>query len=662
MEDITTIDLQKYIKKKLFSPKTERQEIWLHNLPNDETLFDIISQLREKYKNETFVIKQNINITNKKINKEINFSNCIFLESISFNGTTFKLNVDFSNCTFRFKTSFANTSFEGYTNFEGSIFYNVNFRSAIFNKGSNNFINFSFSSFYKANFNSSNFKSIVSFEFSTFKYSSLEYISFHSTVFEDEVSFSYTKLSLGRENNQKTSSPPLVFIKAEFKNNTYFDNVDYSGDVIFSDCIFGLNNKEKSISSIDFSEAKFNQNVKFSLSTFNSKVILRNTNFKDLLYFHKVDFYQPTQFLFTDFRKKVFFANTHFFEEVQFLYCNVESNSFIRFESSIFEKCLEISRSNFDYCKLRFWDIQIKGEDKINEYIKYKKDFGETLIEPSVYGKIRESFRFIKSTFYAENNKIEGLKFYEKEMSVYLEEKREETNEKSLSKNKKTFIEEFREKPILNIGLLLVSISTFLWAILKCHIFYIASVFFTSLIILGIVIKNKESLKYRNPIKQNYYMPIILLVIATVLIYIYIYNIENPWYIIGAYIVLLCGMLLLYFSIEKDKIILWFNKNSNEFDTNWVVGVNFSLLVGTLTYLIVLLSMFIFTDLTIDNINSSIFLTSLVDVFNITKWSDIKIIDLEISGFSYLLLFIGRIFIGYGYYQTIQAFRKFGKS
>ena len=72
--------------------------------------------------------------------------------------------------------------------------------------------------------------------------------------------------------------------------------------------------------------------------------------------------------------------------------------------------------------------------------------------------------------------------------------------------------------------------------------------------------------------------------------------------------------------------------------------------------------MFIFTDLTIDNINSSIFLTSLVDVFNITKWSNIKIIDIEISGFSYLLLFIGRIFIGYGYYQTIQAFRKFGKS
>ena len=78
MEDITTIDLQKYIKKKLSSPETERQEIWLHNLPENEELFNIIELLRKEYNNETFVITQNINITNEKINKEINFSNCIF--------------------------------------------------------------------------------------------------------------------------------------------------------------------------------------------------------------------------------------------------------------------------------------------------------------------------------------------------------------------------------------------------------------------------------------------------------------------------------------------------------------------------------------------------------------------------------------------------------
>ena len=122
------------------------------------------------------------------------------------------------------------------------------------------------------------------------------------------------------------------------------------------------------------------------------------------------------------------------------------------------------------------------------------------------------------------------------------------------------------------------------------------------------------------------------------------------------------SMLLFYFPLEKDKIILWLNKNSNEFDTNWVVGVNFSMLVGCLTYFTILLS--INSNIVFDESPKGIsnFLTSLVDVFNITKWDNLEIIGVKLKGFSYLLLFIGRIFIGYGYYQTIQAFRKFGKS
>ena len=93
MEDIATIDLQQYIKKELFVPETERQEIRLHNLPNTSFLFDIINKLREKHKDDTFVIKQNINITNKKINKEINFSNCIFCKKSNLKSKTTKNNV-----------------------------------------------------------------------------------------------------------------------------------------------------------------------------------------------------------------------------------------------------------------------------------------------------------------------------------------------------------------------------------------------------------------------------------------------------------------------------------------------------------------------------------------------------------------------------------------
>ena len=348
---------------------------------------------------------------------------------------------------------------------------------------------------------------------------------------------------------------------------------------------------------------------------------------------------------------------------LQFIYNKVDKNSYINFESAKFEKSLDISRANFN-CNLNFWNISIQDKN-ISKFTRYKDDFSKHRKEgtvPSVYKQIRETYRIIKDNFYKQNNKVEGLCFYEKEMNVYLEEKREETNKKSPPKNRKTFIEKFREEPILNVGQLLVFISTILWAISKCLIFYIASVIFTSLIILEIVIKNKRSLKYRNPIKQNYYMPIILLGTAIVLLYVYIYNVENFWYLIGVYIIILFSMLLLYFPIEKDKIILWLNKNSNEFDTNWVVGVNFSLLVGILSYLVVLVAMNDDIELDTSYRGISNFITSLVDVFNLTKWVNLEIIGIRLKGFPYLLLFIGRIFIGYGYYQTIQAFRKFGKS
>lgn len=684
MEDITTrnniiTDLEQYIKKSPFlNPKTKKQEICLHNLPNDETLFDIISQLREKYKNETFVITQNINITNKNIDKEVNFSNCIFNERISFNGTIFKLNVDFSNSKFKKDSSFGGSKFFRTTRFLGTTFKNAIFINTIF--GDKETVNeyvlteFSYSHFDKVTFVYSKVNTIATFLCSTFTYSSFYNVNFHSVIFEKLVDFSGTKLILNEEvANQDIKeinleeTPSLDFRKAEFKEIVYFDNIDYKGSVDFSKAIFG---KEKdNISYTRFSDAKFDKDVRFYYSKFYSLVIFKNTKFKNLADFYKAHFYKAQQFYLTDFLDRAIFSNTTFKGETQFLYNKVESNSYINFESAKFEKGLDISRANFN-CNLNFWNIFIQ-DDKIFEFTNYTDDFGEHKEEavPSVYKQLRETYRIIKSNFYSQNNKIEGLKFYEKEMSVYLEEKREETNKKSPPKNKKTFIEKFREKfmeePILSVGQLLILFFTILWTILKCPIFYIASAIFTSLIISGIIIKNKESLKYRNPIKQNYYMPIILLVIAIILLYFYIYNIhniKNPFYIIVTYIMLFFSMLLFYFPLEKDKIILWLNKNSNEFDTNWVVGVNFSLLVGCLTYFTILLS--INSNIVFDKSPEGIsnFLTSLVDVFNITKWDNLEIIGVKLKGFSYLLLFIGRIFIGYGYYQTIQAFRKFGKS
>lgn len=162
-------------------------------------------------------------------------------------------------------------------------------------------------------------------------------------------------------------------------------------------------------------------------------------------------------------------------------------------------------------------------------------------------------------------------------------------------------------------------------------------------------------------------------------------------------------------SLSTDKILLLANKFSNNYGTNWVKGLLFTMLSGFITYSTILyiekkinstysilLICFLFvviisktenikeilqkvsfvffcclyvTILCFCNtpfaINWELFIEHYLKVLNII---DLKPFEKEensifnLSGLSYLLLFIGRIFIGYGYYQTIQAFRKFGKS
>jgi putative membrane protein len=739
----TTIDLQQYITKEFFD-ETGRQEIWLHNLPNTSFLFDIINKLREKYKNETFVISQNIDITNKIINKEILFFKCIFLEKIAFSNCEFKKKVKFEKSEIKRGISiekssfykavfllesifkfiekdpikkigkqgavFNDTIFKDYTKCEKTLFNEVFLENVHFEKESS----FLQCKFYNVTFNKTYFSDVLfAREFS--ENSEMKNVFFQNTIFKGyayfEMLFKGDTNFLNCMFNPITTDKKVEFLESIFEGKTYFtgskfntctdfshldydfqeleachfkDNADFSdcifsretnfskvifeGDTNFSETIFGQKDDTSSY-EVSFNDAKFNKVARFHSCNFYSDTKFENTSFYTLVDFYLSVFHKEQQFLRTDFLDIAIFSNTTFKGETQFLYNKIESNSYINFESAKFEKGLDISRANFN-CNLNFWNIFIQ-DDKIFEFTNYTDDFGEHKEEavPSVYKQLRETYRIIKSNFYSQNNKIEGLKFYEKEMSVYLEEKREETNEKKTPKNKKTFIEKFREKfmeePILSVGQLLILFFTILWTILKCPIFYIASAIFTSLIISGIIIKNKESLKYRNPIKQNYYMPIILLFIAIILLYFYIYNIhniKNPFYIIVTYIMLFFSMLLFYFPLEKDKIILWLNKNSNEFDTNWVVGVNFSMLVGCLTYFTILLS--INSNIVFDESPKGIsnFLTSLVDVFNITKWDNLEIIGVKLKDLSYLLLFIGRIFIGYGYYQTIQAFRKFGKS
>lgn len=111
----------------------------------------------------------------------------------------------------------------------------------------------------------------------------------------------------------------------------------------------------------------------------------------------------------------------------------------------------------------------------------------------------------------------------------------------------------------------------------------------------------------------------------------------------------------------EDRIILEFNQISNKFGTSWSRGVLFTTITTLIFYLLFLLT--IQSELhfvpTWDGIGN--FIKHFLQFLNIAFW-DFKPFGVDNYIWGYIILFIGRIFIGYGYYQTIQAFRKYGKN
>jgi hypothetical protein len=111
----------------------------------------------------------------------------------------------------------------------------------------------------------------------------------------------------------------------------------------------------------------------------------------------------------------------------------------------------------------------------------------------------------------------------------------------------------------------------------------------------------------------------------------------------------------------NDRIILEFSKISNNYGIKWKKGLTFTLLSGLFFYVLFLL--LISNDLRFEFSNESIGKTikHYFEFLNVTNWN-FKPFGINDYSYAYIILFIGKIFIGYGYFQTIQAFRKYGKN
>jgi len=116
---------------------------------------------------------------------------------------------------------------------------------------------------------------------------------------------------------------------------------------------------------------------------------------------------------------------------------------------------------------------------------------------------------------------------------------------------------------------------------------------------------------------------------------------------------------------NQDSLMFSLNNVSNRHKKSWIKGVGFTIKVAVLFYtLSILLSgeFYLSFDDIYETINLNlkaivVFLNPVHNPNYITEIYNIKSSDL--NGWYYALDFLGRIFVEYGIYQTIQAFRKF---
>lgn len=113
-----------------------------------------------------------------------------------------------------------------------------------------------------------------------------------------------------------------------------------------------------------------------------------------------------------------------------------------------------------------------------------------------------------------------------------------------------------------------------------------------------------------------------------------------------------------YKNISKE-IILYLNKISNNYGLKWERGVVFTLSVSLIFYILFLYSVGLRLEFTPTSVGQ--WIKHLLQFINLTNWNYAPF-GINEYDYAYLILFIGRIFIGYGIYQTVQAFRQYGKN
>lgn len=110
----------------------------------------------------------------------------------------------------------------------------------------------------------------------------------------------------------------------------------------------------------------------------------------------------------------------------------------------------------------------------------------------------------------------------------------------------------------------------------------------------------------------------------------------------------------------KDSLILYFNKDSNYFGLDWTKGLQFIIKWGFLFYFLYLLVYILQAKNKCLIPKQEDFYINYLKFLNPFSFLKSPIDDAENYFLPFLFFVLGKIFVSYGIYQTVQAFRKFG--
>lgn len=114
--------------------------------------------------------------------------------------------------------------------------------------------------------------------------------------------------------------------------------------------------------------------------------------------------------------------------------------------------------------------------------------------------------------------------------------------------------------------------------------------------------------------------------------------------------------------LDKESIVLFFNKISNDFGQSWVRGIIFTMAFAYIFYLLI---NFYGLEKPIFRFAWSLegFGTAwkeYLKILNVLNFND-KLDNFKFTALGETLFFVSKVFVSYGIYQTVSAFRKFGK-